>query len=634
MSNNRRRYIKGFDGLRTIGVLGVIMYHINPELFSGGYLGVPIFFCISGYLITDQIMASYNNGVHYSLKNFYLKRLKRIYPGLVLMMMASSSYIVLFQRNLLHNLHQIFITNILNIYNWWQIANGQSYFERFANNESPFTHLWTLSIEGQFYIIWPLLMMFLLRKKVKQSDIFFLTFILSLVSALMMAVVYKPGVDPSRVYYGTDTRAFSILLGCALGIVWPSAKLKEIVAKKDKYLMNISGAISIVIMMWLMFFMKATSMFMYYGGMFIFSILTMVIVAIVAHPAAIWNKVLSNKLFSYIGSRSYGLYLWQFPVMIFFESKFTNIADHPVLYPVIEVAIIFLLTELAFRYVEKPFSRFNMKKVKESLFNFKSLKNISKTVVGVCSIILVLGSVGLVQAVNAPAPKANSSKLAKNIQKNKKANDRNNKKLLEELKKNKQKKSDKLDEKHYKELAKSHPVNKEFEKYGLTQIELQKAQKISAFAIGDSVMVDGSEDLKKIFPNMIVDASVSRQLVDCIDIIQNYKDQGTLANVMLVGLGTNGPITTDQIDQVMKIAGKSRHVYWINTHVPTRSWEKSVNAALKVSDEKYKNLKVIDWYSYSQNHESWFYDDQVHPNIDGSNYYATFISKEILKNER
>lgn len=634
MGNSRRRYIKGFDGLRTIGVIGVIMYHINPELFSGGYLGVPIFFCISGYLITDQIMAAYDNGIQYSLKNFYLKRLKRIYPGLVLMILSASSYIVLFQRNLLHNLHQIFITNILNIYNWWQIVNGQSYFERFANNESPFTHLWTLSIEGQFYIIWPLLMVFLLRKKVKRSNIFFLTVILSLISALLMAVVYKPGIDPSRVYYGTDTRAFSILLGCALGIVWPAAKLKTVIADKDKRAMNISGAVTVIAMAWLMFFMKATSNFVYYGGMFIFSILTMVIVAIVAHPAAIWNRVLSNKLFSYIGSRSYGLYLWQFPVMIFFESKFTNIADHPLLYPVIEVVIIFLLTELAYRYVEKPLGRFKYSNIKNNILNLKSAKKVTKVVITICTIITILGSAGLVQAVSAPAPKVNSSKLAKNIQKNKSANDKNNKKLLEKIKNNKTKKESNLNEKHYEELAKKHPVNKKFEKYGLTQIEMQRAQKLSVFAIGDSVMVDGSDGLKKIFPNMVVDASVSRQLVDCIGVIQGYKDQGMLANVVLVGLGTNGPISPDQIDQVMKIAGKSRRVYWINTHVPTRSWEKSVNSDLDVAEKKYKNLKIIDWYNHSKNHDSWFYDDQVHPNEEGSNYYAAFISKEILKNER
>lgn len=632
MEKNRRRYITGFDGLRTIGVIGVIMYHLNPNLFAGGYLGVPIFFCISGYLITDQLIRTNDNHQKFSLKNFYIKRLKRLYPALVLMMMTASSYIVLFQRNLLHNLHQIFITNILNVYNWWEIANGQSYFERFANNESPFTHLWTLSIEGQFYIIWPLLLMFLFRKKVKKSSIFFMLLILSLLSALSMAILFKPGIDPSRVYYGSDTRLFSILLGCALAVIWPSMRLKKDISTKDKRNLNILGAIAFIIMIWLLFVMKATSPFMYRGGMLIFSILTMILVAVVAHPAAIWNKLLSNKLFSYIGSRSYGLYLWQFPVMIFFESKFTNIADHPVLYPIIEVIIIVILADLAFRLVEKPMGSFNYRKLPEFFRGLLKARQSTKIVTAFCLLITVVGTTGLVQAVNTKAPNINNSKLAKEIKKNKKANDANNKKVIENFKKSDT--EPQKNDNHYEQLAKDKPVNTYMEKYGISQVDLQRAQDVKAIAIGDSVMVDGSNDLKKMFPNLLVDAGVSRQPIDGINVLNDYLKKGLVPNVMIVGLGTNGAVSPGQIDQIMNLAGKKRNVYWINVHVPTRPWEKAVNNALYGAMNKYNNLTVIDWNNYAKDHPDWFYSDHVHPNIKGSTYYSTFIAKAILKNEK
>lgn len=208
----KRRFIGGFDGLRTLGVIGVIMYHLNPTVFSGGYLGVPIFFLISGYLITDHFFNQVDAGEKFSLSNFYIKRIRRLYPGLLFVLLASGAYIVLFLKNLLYHLDQIFVTNVLNVYNWWQIFNGQSYFERFANNESPFTHLWTLSIEGQFYIVWPLLLLLFIKLGMKKSRIFWFAMIVSVISAIWMAILYQPGVDPSRVYYGTDTRLFSILL--------------------------------------------------------------------------------------------------------------------------------------------------------------------------------------------------------------------------------------------------------------------------------------------------------------------------------------------------------------------------------------------------------------------------------------
>ncbi|GKQ42767.1 acyltransferase [Companilactobacillus sp. RD055328] len=609
------------------------MYHLNPELFAGGYLGVPIFLCISGYLITDQLLRIHDNHENFSLKNFYIKRIKRLYPGLLLMLFTASTYIFLFQRNLLHNLHQIFVTNILNVFNWWEIANGQSYFERFANNQSPFTHLWTLSIEGQFYIIWPLLLLFLLRRNIKKGNLFIGLIAVSAMSAILMAILFNPSVDPSRVYYGTDTRIFSILLGSALAVVWPSMKLKTKISSHDRMILNIIGLVSMLVMLWLLLKMKATSPFMYRSGMFIFSIFTTVVVAIVAHPAAIWNKILTNPIFSYIGSRSYGLYLWQFPVMIFFESIFTNVASHPVLYSVIQIIIIMTLSELSFRFVEQPLAKFDYKKVLDYFKNLPKANVKTQAIFAVCFLLTTIGTAGIVEAVNTPAPKNVDNALVKEISDNTKDNKQANKKLIAKLKKDKSNENTSQNKK-YEKLAESKPVNQQLEQYGLKQVDLQRAQDIKALAIGDSVMADGSNELKKIFPNMIVDAGISRQMDGSFDLLNSYVKQGVLPQVIVIGLGTNGAVSPQQVDEVMKIAGKKRNVYWINVHVPTRPWEKMVNNTLYGAKRKYKNLTVIDWNNYSKSHPDWFYGDKVHPNPTGSIYYSTFIAKAILKNEK
>ena len=630
----KRRYISGFDGLRTLGVIGVIMYHLNPNVFSGGYLGVPIFFLISGYLITDHFFNTTDFGGKFDLKNFYWKRLKRLYPGMLFVLLASGAYIFFFLKNLLYHLDQIVLTNVLNVYNWWQIFNGQSYFERFANNESPFTHLWTLSIEGQFYIVWPLLLLLFIKFGVKKSRIFGFTLVLSVASAIWMAILFKPGVDPSRIYYGTDTRLFSILMGCGLALIWPAERLKAGLEKGDKLKLNLIGALSIALMILMIFTVKDNDPFLYRGGMFIFTVVTCILIAVVAHPDAFWNKVLSNKVFHYIGSRSYGLYLYQFPVMIFFESKFKNIADHPILYPVIEVILIVLVTEFSFRYVEQPLAHANWNSIKNF---FKNSLGYQKVIALLVAMITITGCYSVVKAVDAPNPNVNHSQLANKINKNEKATKKKNQEAIKNLKKNKKSQANgkvsAADMARYKKQAKDAPINQDFEKYGLTQIQLQRLKDVPLTAFGDSVMADGSDNFLKLFDDkkVVVDAAVSRQLDASITILQNYKDQGVLASNVLIGLGTNGPFNMQQVDQIMKLVGPQRQVFWINVHVPTRPWEKTVNGVLSQASDKYKNLTVIDWNSYSNGHTDWFYDDNVHPNPDGSMYYTSFVAKEILK---
>ncbi|WP_129044884.1 acyltransferase family protein [Companilactobacillus metriopterae] len=632
MDKQKRRYITGFDGLRTLAVIGVIMYHLNPNSFSGGYLGVLIFFTISGYLITDHFFNNQESGKGFDLGNFYWKRIKRIYPGMIFVILGSGAYIFFFLKDLLYNLNQIFITNILNVYNWWQISNGQSYFERFANNESPFTHLWTLSIEGQFYIFWPLILLLLLRLGWNKGKIFIFTISLALISAVWMAILFKPGVDPSRIYYGTDTRMFGILLGCALAMIWPAERLRTGIAKGDRNRLNILGLFLFAGMIYMIFSIKDNDPFLYRGGMFLFTLITTIFVGVIAHPDSVWNRVLSNRVFSYIGSRSYGLYLYQFPVMIFFEAKFKNIADHPILYPIIEVIIIVLISEFSYRFVEQPIAKAKWSDLKSF---FTVSKMYQKVIATVIAAILVMGSVSVVQAVNAPKPAANHNQLANNINKNEKKASSDKKEAIKNFKKNPSSTS-KLTSAEiakYKKAAKEKPVNKEFEKYGLTQFDLQRLQDIQLTGVGDSVMADGYDNFMKLFnsKNALIDAAVSRQLEASVNILNGYKDKGILAPNILIGLGTNGPISSDQVDQIMQIAGKNRQVFWINVHVPTRPWEKTVNSVLATSDKKYKNLTVIDWYDYSEGHQDWFYDDNVHPNPDGSMYYTSFVAKEILK---
>ena len=633
MNKTKNRFITGYSGLRALAVVGVILYHLDPNTFIGGYLGVPIFLVLSGYLVTDHMLKSYQETGSYDNKHFYITRLKRLYPQLITVLWACAAWIVLFQRNLLVKLYQIVIANLLNVYNIWQIRNGQSYFERFGANASPFTHLWTMSIEGQFYLLWPIVIFLLVKFVKSKKRIFGIITALTLISAIEMAILFATGADINRVYYGTDTRFFSLGLGAALAVIWPIENMNETLRNLRSRSLDLAGLISLLGML-LMFFssaMNPQSKFPYFGGIFIFSIFTTVMVGIVGHPNSHWNKILTNPVFNWIGSRSYGIYLYQFPVMVFFEDKLTNLAAHPILYRIIEIVIILLISEITYRLIEKPFGKVTWLKVKNywaNLSNIASFSNARKFKLIFSSLIILIGTAGIIYSPRAVAKK---SQLEQTISKNQKSQARENKELIKKYKKTKVKEdtSSKYVKKARKE-AKSHPVNKRFTKYGISQVDLQLAQNLQLTAIGDSIMAGTYDNLKTLMPHAIIDGAVSRQMKEAFPIIDGYKQRQVLAKNVLIELGTNGPFTMDDVDHLMEDLGKGKDVFWINVYVPSRQWQNPVNDLLKKASKKYLNLHVIDWYQYAKGHPDWFGDDHVHPNILGSKYYSAFVVKSIV----
>ncbi|MDD6415779.1 MAG: acyltransferase family protein [Lactobacillus porci] len=641
----KKRYITGYAGLRALAVIGVILYHLDPNRFGGGYLGVPVFLILTGYLVTDQIMAAVRRQGYFDVKAFYQRRFKRIYPPLFAVLWGTAAYIVLFQRNLLSKLWQIILTNLLGVYNWWQIFNGQSYFQRFANNESPFTHLWTISIDWQFYLLWPLLMAVLCSRFKKRRTIFWILLGLSVVSGLEMALLFKPGVDTSRIYYGTDTRFFSLGLGAALALLWPFEELDGRFDQADARILNWTGFAALGGMLVLMFspLMNAQTAFPYYGGMFLFSILTAIFAAVIAAPVGIWNGLLTNPVFNWIGSRSYEIYLYQFPVMIFFEDKVTNLADHVLAYRLTELALIMLVSEAAFRLVERPAKDFAWASVPGHLKAMvdKSNKNYRSRGLTACfTLCFVLGTAGILASPFVKADNTKDTQLFKTINSNSKKQAEMNRKAIADLKKQQAQKAAASQKQASAKSAKSKskskkfakPVNREFEKYGISQNDLQIAQKLGVTAVGDSVMASSSDLLHKLMPNAIIDAAVSRQADTAISLLQEYAQKGELQQKVLIGLGTNGPFTDGEVKQIMQIIGPKRQLFWINVHVPTRSWQNQVNDQLQQEAKKYKNFQVIDWYGYSASHPDWFYGDKTHPNDLGQNYYSAYVVKHICEN--
>ncbi|MGK0551190.1 acyltransferase family protein [Enterococcus faecalis] len=622
----KNRYITGFDGIRTIAVISVIFYHLTPTVMKGGYLGVPIFFVLSGYLITDLLRQEWQQNGTIDLRGFYERRMRRLYPGLVTMLIGSVAYITLFQSNLLNNIRSVVASCLLYYNNWWQIFKGFSYFDAFAA-QSPFTHIWSLAVEAQNYLIWPLLFLVFVQFVKKRSTIFGIVMAGAVISALLMALLYVPNADPTRVYYGTDTRLFSILLGSALAFVWPSTRLKMTIPQSARYLLNGLGIGSLLLLLLAFFMLSDHSNFVYYGGMFLVSILAMFFVAVTAHPGADLNRWLTNPIFTWVGKRSYGIYLYQFPVMIFYEAKITNLMDYLWLHSIIELALILGISDLSYRFVENPLRNFAYQDtwVKVKGFFQKPWLTSGKVTATVLTILSLVMVAGLIIAP-ANAINGDQEQLQKRI-------NENQKKLEQQKNQGSTSQTTKSSTSSQTQstTASTTSTSTETPAIVLSNEQLEIAKTMEITTIGDSVILDAAADLQAIFPKMYIDGEVGRQLYTSPELVTKLEKEGRLKNTVLVGLGTNGPFTEAQFDEFMKVIGQ-RQVYWVNVRVPTRRWQNEVNAMLTKMAKKYQNLTVIDWYSYSNDHEDWFYDDRVHPNVSGGRQYTNFIADKILKN--
>ncbi|WP_421429701.1 acyltransferase family protein [Lactiplantibacillus plantarum] len=634
---NPRRYITGFDGIRTLAVLGVIIYHLMPASLQGGYLGVPIFFVVSGYLITDILLQDILSRGHVRIWRFLGHRMRRLYPAFVTMLLGTTAYITLFQRSLLTNIRATVLTNLVYVYNWFEINHGQSYFDRF-NGESPFTHLWSLSIEGQYYLFWPLVIGILMVIFKKRSRVFWFMMIAAGISAITMAMLYDPA-NTNRVYYGTDTRMFAILLGSGLAFIWPSRELSADIANVNRVTLDILGGASLIAIIWMFFQMSGQSDFTYRGGMLLFTVLSTVLVATVAHPASHLNRVLTNPLFKYVGQRSYGIYLYQFPVMIFYETKVKNIGDHLLLNSLIEVALILIVTELSYRFIENPMRHYDYSRL---LVDFKDFlrkpkfNRVTTAIVALTTVLFVITAVGFVQQPSK-AEANKKTELQKTIAANSKAADKKNAAALKRQKaaqaaaaSSKKVATEKMQTKQAE--AKLNSKQKQVEKeYDLKPQVVLAMANTDLTAIGDSVLLDVSSDLQDVIPGTVVQGRVGRQVTEVPGIINSLKSQGQLAHNVLLNIGTNGTITDDQAEQVVKLIGKNRQIFWVTAHVPTQSWQNQVNAQIAKTAKKHANVHVIDWHGRAQNQSGWFADDNVHPNTTGNRQLTNLIANRIAE---
>ena len=352
-----RRYLPGLDGLRALAVAAVVVYHLGFGWASGGLLGVGVFFTLSGYLITDLLVAGLSSG-RMQLADFWLARARRLLPALFLVLAVVAVWVWVDDRSQLGTVRGQTVAALVYMSNWWQTFSHQSYFTRFGP-PSPLNHLWSLAVEEQFYVVWPWLLVLGMRLIPERSRfasvrprLAGVTLVLAAASAAEMALLYHPSFDPSRIYYGTDTRAFGLLFGAALALVWPSRSLGGRVGARAGDVLDLLGALGLVGAGVLIWRTTEYSAFLYRGGMVLLSLCTVMVIAAVVHPAARLGRWLGCAPLRWLGVRSYGIYLWHAPV-IALTTPSTVHGVQP-LRAVLQVAGSIALAALSWRFVEEP----------------------------------------------------------------------------------------------------------------------------------------------------------------------------------------------------------------------------------------------------------------------------------------
>jgi len=671
------RYMPALDGLRAVAVLAVIAYHINLPAAPGGLLGVGVFFVLSGYLITDLLLGERERTGAIALGAFWQRRARRLLPALFVMLAAVTAATALVEPAQIGALWGALAAAVTYSSNWWLIFHHVSYFQSFGP-PSPLGHLWSLAVEEQFYLVWPLVLLALAGAlaRGRRGLALFVVLALAVASTVLMAMLYQPGSDPTRVYDGTDTRAAALLVGAALALVWPSRRLVERVYRARSGWADLAGLAGLAVIALMVWRVGQYSTFLYRGGFLVLSVATAGAVAALAHPATRLARLFSWAPLRWLGERSYGIYLWHYPVI----ALTTPLAQADAFVPwraALQVGASVVLAAASYAWVERPIRKAGLAGLIRAAARrrrTRPARRVAATGAAAAGFAIGWIALGGVTAL-APAPSAGATALLRPGRPAVASTGH----------------ADTEPAIGFAVPAFGPPATAVTAPVvtatppgsgptppaappagsgsttgkaappatGPTPPALPPAGSASTTgkaappsgspphipatppagteptdrcagvtAIGDSIMVDAAPYLRRLIPGIVISAKVGRQLDQAPAVVEKLAAAGRLGSCVIIELGTNGPFTTAQLDALLAQLGPSRHVVLVNTRVP-RPWQGVVNTALASATVGRPNASLVDWYAASAGKGAYFWPDGVHLDPTGSAIYARLLASAV-----
>ena len=623
-------YLPGLDGLRAIAVLAVIVYHANKNWLPGGFLGVEVFFVISGYLITLLLINESQQQGRISFKSFWIRRARRLLPAMWTLLLGVTMYASLFEREELGKLRGDVIAAFVYVFNWFKIWSGSSYFD--ASALDPLRHLWSLAVEEQFYLVWPLLIALVMKRFGRRPAKLGIIFLgISIAISLYVATSYAAGVRGTPIetpeqyislfghavsrldflFLGTLGRSGGLFMGAALAFWYRPDMFASTAKSSDRHVVSVFGVAGIAGLTYLMWVFRDVITIpetgdvrgydpLFQGGFLLVGVASVAVITAAVHPHSfIGNKVLGNPVFTYLGRRSYGLYLYHWPVYQLYRkvsSNYLSLAQFVVL-----SLIVLALTEISYRFIEMPIRQGQFGEWWHKLRYPRTDADTERR-----TKFFALGAVAAVLPVFSVVSLAlgtGEGKIAESIKRNEG--------VVQNL------------------LGTTVPPDPSATTLPATQTTTLDGQVIPILAIGDSVMLGAANILTE--RGITVDALKSRPFRQALEISNYVKSIGRLGEFVIIHLGTNGPVDQATLDEIMVPLKDVDIVLMVTAHVPTRKWQDSNNELIRAMPNAYGNVRVLDWFKVAEAHPEYLYGDKVHLNNQGQRTYADLIMQAIGK---
>jgi peptidoglycan/LPS O-acetylase OafA/YrhL len=631
----RMGYQPALDGMRALAVLLVIGYHVGYSRLAGGYIGVEVFFVLSGWLVCALLVGEHRATGGVAMRHFWVRRARRLLPAMVVVTVATLAVATVAMPERVADLRSDGLAALTYHLNWRLILDHRSYFAT-ADGPSALNHLWSLSIEEQFYLVFPLLALFLARRRPGLAVLLALGG--AAASTALRLAWTGPTVDPSRAYFGTDTRAAGLLAGVALGLFWVPNRLRWRGGRGLVVGLDVVALASLAVIGWYATMLSEQDLAAFGSAFTLVQVATLGLIAVVVHPApTLSRRLLGLEALVWVGRRSYGIYLIHWPVIVFTSEAPGQQPERP-LRVAAQLIVIGVLAAASYAWVEQPIRRLGMagawRRGRARVGALLGGRPALTTVALAGTVLLVGGTAAVasdvVTATDTAAPATESVVIGGTeagapagpgtgtggARDNAAAGDGGSPTTARDT--------------PAAEPVPARPAGVPPESAAAVPTPAPAGTEYPpTFALGDSVMAGGADVLAaRMGPALSLDAAVGRQLNESAALLRAAADEGRLAQVVVLHLGNNGPFDAAEIDELFAAIGPDRRVVLVTVFVPRR-WEGEVNDALRAAAARHPNAVLADWRAVAVGEPGLLSEDGYHLNPQGAQRYADVVTDAI-----